>query len=139
GPNGDYYSRLGRTIDVVAISNAQRRINPHLNWIGTVYNAVDVASFPFQNRKDDYVLWLGRFSPDKGAHLAIDAARAIGRRIVLAAKLNEPEERAYFDQAIAPRLASGVEYVGEAYSAMKREPFARAAALAFPIQWEEPF
>lgn len=139
GPNGDYYSRLGRTIDVVAISNAQRRINPHLNWVGTVYNAVDVASFPFESRKDNYVLWLGRFNPDKGAHLAIDAARTIGRRIVLAAKLNEPEEHAYFDQAIRPRLAPDVEYVGEADSTMKRELFSRAAALAFPIQWDEPF
>ncbi|GAA3927780.1 glycosyltransferase family 4 protein [Microbacterium soli] len=139
GPNGDYYATLDRTIDVVAISNAQRRINPRLNWIGTVYNAVDVPSFPFESRKDDYVLWLGRFSPDKGAHLAIDAARAIGRRIVLAAKLNEPEEHSYFDQAIRPRLAPDVEYVGEADSTMKRELFRRAAALAFPIQWEEPF
>jgi len=139
GPNGDYYARLGRTIDIVAISDAQRRLNPDLNWVGTVHNAVDVASFPFVERKDEYVLWLGRFSPDKGAHLAIDAARAIGRHIVLAAKLNEPEERRYFEEAVAPRLGPDAEYVGEADSELKRELFGRAAALAFPIQWEEPF
>ena len=139
GANGDYFARLGRTVDVVAISDAQRRLHPGLNWVGTVHNAVEVASFPYVERKDDYVLWLGRFNPDKGAHLAIDAARRIGRRVVLAAKLNEPEERAYFEQAIVPRLGRDVEYVGEADATAKRELFGRAAALAFPIQWEEPF
>jgi glycosyltransferase involved in cell wall biosynthesis len=89
--------------------------------------------------KDDYVLWIGRFNPDKGVHLAIDAARAIGRRIVLAGKLNEPEEHAYFEEAVRPRLGPGVEYVGEADAVLKRELFGRAAVLAFPIQWEEPF
>ena len=139
GPNGDYFARLGSTVGVVAISNAQRRLNPDLNWVGTVYNAVDVASFPFVEHKDDYVLWMGRFSPDTGAHLAIDAARTVGRRIVLAAKLYEPEERSYFDQVITPRLGPDVEYLGEADGDLKRELFSRAAVLAFPIQWEEPF
>jgi glycosyltransferase involved in cell wall biosynthesis len=139
GPNGDYVERLGATVDVVAISDAQRRLNPRLNWVGMVHNGIDVASFPFRDRKDDYVLWLGRFSPDKGAHLAIDAARAVGRRIVLAGKLNEPEEHAYFQEAVAPRLGPDAEYVGEADATLKRELFAGAACLAFPIQWEEPF
>ena len=139
GPNGDYVELLGRTVDVVAISEAQRRLNPRLNWVGTVHNGVDVASFPYVEHKDDYVLWLGRFSPDKGAHLAIDAARAAGRRIVLAGKLNEPEEKAYFAEVVQPRLGSGAEYVGEADATVKRELFSRAAVLAFPIQWEEPF
>jgi glycosyltransferase involved in cell wall biosynthesis len=143
GPNGHYFEALGDSVDIVAISAAQQRLNPRLNWAGAVHNGIDVASFPFVEQKDEYVLWLGRFSPDKGAHLAIDAARAVGRRIVLAGKLNEPEERTYFDQAVRPRLGrrGGVEaeYVGEADAALKRELFSRAACLAFPIQWEEPF
>jgi len=139
GEAGDYHERLGASIDVVAISDAQRRLNPRLNWVGTVHNAVDVASFPLRTHKDDYVLWLGRFSPDKGAHLAVDAARKAGRRIVLAGKLNEPEERRYFEEAVRPRLGRGVEYVGEADAATKRTLLAGARALVFPIQWEEPF
>jgi glycosyltransferase involved in cell wall biosynthesis len=136
---GDYVHHLGRTVDVVAISHAQRTLRPGLNWAGTVHNAVDVSSFPFRERKDDYVLWIGRFNPKKGTHLAIDAARAVGRRVVLAGKLNEPLEREYFDSAIAPRLGPDVEYVGEADAATKRELYAGATCLAFPISWEEPF
>jgi glycosyltransferase involved in cell wall biosynthesis len=139
GANGDYFEHLGRSVHVVGISEAQRRLNPRLHWAGVVHNAIDVASFPLVERKDDFVLWLGRFSPDKGAHLAIDAARKVGRRIVLAGKRNEPEEKAYFREAIAPRLGPDVTYVGEADAALKRELFGKAACLAFPIQWEEPF
>jgi glycosyltransferase involved in cell wall biosynthesis len=139
GGNGDYHRRLGSTIDLVAISDAQRRLNPELNWVATVPNAIDVPTFPFVERKDDHVLWLGRFSPDKGAHLAIDAARAIGRRIVLAGKLNEPDEVDYFEQAVRPRLGRHAEYVGQADAHLKRDLLSRAACLAFPIQWDEPF
>ncbi len=139
GENGDYLARLGRTVDLVAISDAQRRLAPHLNWVGTVHNAIDVSSFPYRESKDPELLWIGRFSPDKGAHLAIDAARAAGRRILLAGKLNEAPEHEYFEREIRPRLGAGVEYVGEADAQLKRELFSRAACLVFPIQWEEPF
>ena len=139
GDNGDYFRRLGDRIDLVAISAAQRRLAPGLNWVGTVHNAIDVASFPYRGQKDRDVLWIGRFSPDKGAHLAIDAARAAGRRILLAGKLNEDAEHEYFDAEVRPRLGTDAEYVGEADAQLKRELFARAACLVFPIQWEEPF
>jgi glycosyltransferase involved in cell wall biosynthesis len=139
GEMGEYYRWLGTSIDVVAISDAQQRSNPAVNWVGRVHNAIDVASFPFRSTKDDYVLWLGRFNADKGPHLAIDAARRAGVKIVLAGKLNEPPERAFFEAEIAPRLGPGVEYVGEADAALKRELFSRARCLAFPLQWDEPF
>jgi len=139
GENADYFARLGDAVDLVAISEAQRRQRPELNWTGVVHNAIDVASFPYREQKDGFVLWIGRFSPDKGAHLAIDAARAAGRRIVLAGKLNEPEERAYFEREVRPRLGDGADYLGEASAIAKRELFAGASCLVFPIQWEEPF
>ena len=139
GELGSYYAALGDSVDMVAISDAQRSLNPHLNWVGTVHNAIDVASFPYRERKDDYVLWLGRFCDQKGAHLAIDAARAAGLPIVLAGKCSEPAERGYFEREITPRLGPSVRYVGEADAAQKRQLLSRARALAFPVQWEEPF
>lgn len=139
GEDGLYFEKLGSSVDIVAISDAQRRLNPSLNWVGTVHNAIDVSSFPYRVEKDDYVLWLGRFSPQKAPDLAIEAARAAGRRIVLAGKLNEAAERRYFEERVAPLLGPGTEYVGEADAALKRELLSGAQALVFPIQWEEPF
>lgn len=139
GEPGDYLAALGQSVDVVAISSAQRRLRPDVNWLTTVYNGIDVASFPVGRGDGGYVLFLGRFSADKGAHLAIDAARATGRRLVLAGKVNEPPEKDYFADAVAPRLGRGVEYVGEADAATKRELLGGAEALLFPVCWDEPF
>ncbi|MEV7009884.1 glycosyltransferase family 4 protein [Streptosporangium sp. NPDC051022] len=139
GELGEYYRTLGVAVSVVGISESQRRIAPDLNWAGVIHNAVETASFPFREHKDDWVLWLGRFNEDKGAHLAIDVARAAGRRILLAGKLTEPLEHAYFERKIKPRLGPDAEYLGEADTARKRELLAAARCLLFPILWEEPF
>lgn len=139
GLSGEYYERLEDAVSAIAISRSQRRRNPRINWVATVHNAVDVSSFDALATKDDYVLWLGRFSPDKAPELAIKAARSRGRRIVLAGKCTEPPEKAYFERVVRPLLGNDVEYVGEADAALKRELLARAAVLAFPIQWDEPF
>ncbi|MFF3439961.1 glycosyltransferase family 4 protein [Streptosporangium sp. NPDC002721] len=139
GEYGEYYRVLGGAVSMVAISEAQRRVAPDLNWAGVVHNAVDVTAFPFRERKEDWALWLGRFNEDKGAHLAIDAARAAGRRILLAGKLTEKIEYDYFDEYVRPRLGPDAEYVGEAGTARKHELLGAARCLIFPIVWEEPF
>jgi glycosyltransferase involved in cell wall biosynthesis len=136
---GVYYRELGDSISLVAISEAQRRAAPDLNWVATVPNGIDVDSFPYREDKQDWMLFLGRFSPDKGAHLAIDAARAAGRQIRLAGKVNEPAEEEYFEREIRPRLGDDATFLGETDAEGKRELYANAACLLFPVQWEEPF
>jgi glycosyltransferase involved in cell wall biosynthesis len=139
GEHGEIMARLGDTVQVVALSEAQRVERPDLNWVATVYNAINVDAFPYTQHKDDFVLWMGRFSPDKGPELAIDAARAANLPIVVAGKCSEPSEQVFFDTEIAPRLGKGVTFVGEVDGKAKGELCARARALVFPIQWEEPF
>ncbi len=135
----DVYRPLGVDISLVAISENQRSSAADLNWVGTVHNAIDVSSFPFRDRKDDYVLFLGRFHETKGPHLAIDAARAAGVRILLAGKCAEPPEQEFFEAEIAPRLGPDAVYVGDADSTEKRKLLAGARCLVFPIMWDEPF
>jgi glycosyltransferase involved in cell wall biosynthesis len=139
GEPGEFYRQLGATVSLVAISAAQRRAAPDLAWRGTVHNAIDATSFPYRAGKEEWVLFLGRLHPDKGVHLAIDAARAAGLPIVVAGKCSEPGELEYYRTFIEPRLGPDVTIFGIADAAAKRELLARAAALVFPIQWEEPF
>lgn len=139
GEYGRYLEALGETVHLVAISDAQRRSAPQLNWVARVHNGLDVRSFPVGAGADGYLLFLGRICQDKGAHLAIDAARAAGWPIVLAGKVSEPAEREYFEEAVRPRLGPGVTYVGEADASLKRELYGAAAAVLFPVCWDEPF
>ena len=135
----EYYRHVGGHTALVAISGAQRTMGPGLRWAGTVHNAIPVAEYPFQVDKDDYCLFLGRMNPEKAPDLAIRAARAAGRRIVVAAKCSEPAERRYFDERVRPLLGPDVEWFGEANTAEKKALLARAHCLVFPIQWDEPF
>ncbi len=64
----EIYRPLGSTVSLVAVSDAQRQRAPDLNWVGTVHNGIDVDSFPYRADKDDYVLFLGRFHPQKAPH-----------------------------------------------------------------------
>jgi glycosyltransferase involved in cell wall biosynthesis len=136
-----YYRALSANNDanLVAISESQRSLAPDVHWVGTVYNALKAADYPFRRDKDDFVLFMGRMSPDKGAHLAIDAARSAGRRIVLAGKIKEEIEHTYFEAEVKPRLGGDAEFIGEANMTAKKELYASAHCLVFPIRWDEPF
>jgi glycosyltransferase involved in cell wall biosynthesis len=113
---------------------------PQARFAGVVHNSIDVDSFPFETQKDDYALFLGRFAPEKAPHLAIEAARLAGIRLVLAGKVGMPEEREYFEALVKPHIdGRDVQFLGEADGATKRELYRRARCVLVPIQWEEPF
>jgi glycosyltransferase involved in cell wall biosynthesis len=139
GELGDCYRRLGGRVALVAISDAQRRAAADLPWVATVHNGIDVDTYPFILDKEGFVLFLGRFGPEKGAHLAIDAARQAGRPILLAGTCSEPAERAYFLAEISPRMGQDVWLFGEAGTVAKRDLLSRARCLVFPACRQEPF
>ncbi|OBA95879.1 glycosyltransferase [Mycolicibacterium fortuitum] len=134
-----YYRELGTDVGLIAISDRQRELAPDLNWVGRVHNALRISDWPFRSDKGDYALFLGRYAPYKGAHLALDAAHAAGVPLVLAGKCDEPAERAYFDEYVRPRLTDTDHVFGQADAVSKRKLLAGARCLLFPVQWEEPF
>ncbi len=125
------------------ISRTQSRSTPCLpkaTYGGVVHNGIDVESFPFQAEKSDYALFLGRFAPAKGPHLAIEAARRAGLRLVLAGKIALAEEHEYFEAMVRPHVdGKHVEFVGEADAKTKRDLYRDARCFLAPIQWDEPF
>jgi glycosyltransferase involved in cell wall biosynthesis len=142
GPIEDTTAELYKSVDgvsLVAISESQRSSRPSLPWVATVHNGIAVETYPFTRDKDDFLLFLGRMHPTKGAHVAIEIARAAGIDIVLAAKCSEPSEQEYFERFVEPLLGSDARFIGTADAHEKRDLLRRARALLFPIDWEEPF
>lgn len=135
---GRIYRVLPPKVAVIAISHDQA--SAHDGPIAAViHHGVDVESYIDDADVGDHLLFLGRMTPDKAPHLAIEVARRAGRRLVIAAKMREPTEHAYFAHVVRPLLGDDVEYVGEAGPIEKRELLASAVALVNPIQWSEPF
>ena len=125
---------------LISISMNQRKPKPDLPWIGNCPNALDLSMFPFRRKPGgDYLVFLGRMSPDKGAHRALAVALETGIPLKIAAKCREPLEIRYFDEFIRPHLGGSIEYVGEVGHADKVELLMGARALISPIDWEEPF
>jgi glycosyltransferase involved in cell wall biosynthesis len=135
-----FYARHGHKAALVAISRAQlASAPPGLGALDVIPNPIDVASWPMRERKDDYLLWIGRMTADKGPHRAIAAARAAGVPLVMAGVI-QPGQQAYFDREVAPHIdGERVCFLGEVGGSVKHDLFAGARALLMPIRWAEPF
>lgn len=133
------YEFLAQRLHFVSISTSQQAGLPHLNYAGTVYNGIPVEEYPFRAEKDDYLLFVGRMSAEKGPHLAIETARRVGRRLVMAVKMMEAPEFEFFEKEVAPLLGDDVEMLGEVTNEQKVELYAGARCTLMPIQWPEPF
>ncbi|MEA2179563.1 MAG: hypothetical protein QOG77_2860 [Solirubrobacteraceae bacterium] len=135
-----YYGVQGAKGALVCISHAQARSAPDgANVAAVVHNPIDVESWPVGYQKQDYLLWLGRFVPEKGPHRAIRVARLAGRPLVLAGTVQPRFER-FFATEVEPHIdGETVRYVGEVGGERKQRLFADAFAFLMPIRWPEPF
>ncbi len=127
-------------VRLISISENQRRPMPDLPWAATIPNAIDLDLYPCKPHRGEYLLFLGRFSPDKGAHRAIAVAMELGLPLKMAGKNRELKERQYFAEFVEPHVGhAGIEYLGEVTHGEKVELLQDARATLFPIEWEEPF
>jgi glycosyltransferase involved in cell wall biosynthesis len=131
------YGRMSRSAIIVAASQAQ--VVPGVPVARVIHHGLDPAPFPVGRGDGGYLLFLGKMTPEKGAHRALEAAFKAGQRLILAGKVREPAERWYFERYVAPYLNDRLRFVGEVTQEEKRELLAGARALLFPIRWNEPF
>src|SRR3989454_3824674 len=119
----------------VAISNEQARLLSGLNIVGTVLHGIVTDAFTFREKPDDYLLFLGRFTDGKGVLQAIEIAKRVGMRLILAAAEDD-----YYREKVAPHVDGRyIEYYGEADFAAKVKLYGGARALVYPVQAREPF
>jgi glycosyltransferase involved in cell wall biosynthesis len=127
---------------VVAISRAQ--VAGAASRLGrefpVIYNGVDFSAYDPSLEPGKYLAFLGRMSPEKNPLGAIRIAAAAGMPIVLAGRPQNAGEEAYFRNAVQPLIdGRKVRWVGLVNHPQKVELLRNAAALVFPIQWDEPF
>lgn len=109
----------------------------------TVYNTINFDNYKPVNQfnTDAPLMFLGRLDKIKGVHLAIQAAKASGQKLLLAGNISHtPDNYQYFKTEIEPHIdGDSVKYIGELNDADKNKHLGQAKALLFPIQWDEPF
>ncbi|HZR93224.1 MAG TPA: glycosyltransferase family 4 protein [Gaiellaceae bacterium] len=132
-------ARVAPQVGLISISLNQRKPRPNLPWVANCPNALDFSLYPVKPHRGDYLLFLGRMSPQKGCHRAIDVAISAGLPLKIAGKRREREEEEYFDAYVRPFLSDQIEYLGEVTHGEKVELLQDARATLFPIEWEEPF
>ena len=135
-----HFYRAHTEFAAVSISHAQRKPLPSLNWVATVHHGLPLQLLPFTaTPKGNYLAFLGRISPEKGPHVAIEIACRANLPLRIAAKVDNAD-RPYFEQVIRPLLAHPlIQFVGEITEAQKGDFLGNAHALLFPIDWPEPF
>jgi glycosyltransferase involved in cell wall biosynthesis len=133
------YRRISGRVPVIAISQHQASTATGVEVARVIHHGIDVERFPVGDGDGGYLLFLGRMHPDKGAHRAIEVARATGMRLRLAGKRHDAEERRFVEEFIVPQLGGGIDYLGEVDDAEKISLLRGAAALLNPIRWPEPF
>lgn len=139
-----YIQEWGANIPLVAISESARAQQPFkLNFAGVVHNGIAMQNYRLRSKqRKDYFVWLGRFVPEKGAHLAIEAARKAQVPLILAGVRDrrDKEAMAYFHEQVEPYIDNDrIRFQGPVSMKQKIALLSKAKALLNPIEWEEPF
>ena len=138
-----FFGTLSRP-NLVSISRSQAELAKGLHFAGTVYNGLSMQEYPWSASHDGYLIFVGRIDMQKGVHFAMDAAIALRKKLLIAAKLDEsiPHIKRYFDEYIEPRLRAHpklLEWIGEVEERERNELLSRAECLLHAVTWPEPF
>lgn len=128
-----------RHLPFVSISNFERKFLPTLNYVGTVYNGIDLDTFKFKPMAGKYLVNTGRIHPTKGVHNAVKLALAVKVPLYLAGPI-EKEAEDYFKKEISPYIdGRRVIYLGNLSHTKLSSLVGNALAFVGMIEWEEPF
>lgn len=140
--NRKVYEAVANKVHLVAISEAQLKPVSQLRVADVIYNGLPMEDYPYSDSHNGYLLFVGRISPEKGVHHAIEVAQYLNMPLIIAAKLetNHEPDVEYFKQYVEPRLdGDRVKWIGEVDSNERNELMSHAKCFLHPVSFREPF
>jgi len=128
------YREYNGHVHYVSISHADRA--KELDYLATVHHGIALEKFPLTQKDEGYLLFFGRIHPDKGCAEAIEVARRLRRRLVIAGII---QDESYFAEKVQPHLGEWVSFIGPVGSDRRAETLGGAVALLHLINFDEPF
>lgn len=129
------YKKYNNSNYYVAISEADK--NPELDYVATIHHGIDMRQFSLQKSPGDYLLFFGRIHHDKGTKEAIEIARRVSMKLVIAGIIQDAE---YFKKEVEPHIdGESVVFLGPADPVRRDKLLGGAYALLHTINFEEPF
>lgn len=133
-----YFERR-RGLFYVSISENQQEPFPDLQYVGVAYNGLDPSEFPFVEKPDDYLCFIGRLDGEKNPHIAIELAIRLGMKIKFGGKIDF-QGKDYFEEKVKPYLDHPlVEFLGELGMKEKIKLISNAKCNLHPTNFREPF
>lgn len=127
----------------VSISYSQRKPFPDLNYVGNIYHGIQPNDYPVPRQPENYLIFVGRISRQKNPHLAIQAAKRLGKKLIIIGKYKDSSlEHDYYKNIFLPCLkenARHVEWIGELGSDELYSVMNKAIASLHPVAFREPF
>lgn len=129
------YRKYNARSHYVAISESDK--SPELDYIATIHHGIDVSQFPFSGTGGQYLLFFGRIHPEKGVREAIEVARRVGIKLVIAGIIQDHD---YYATQVQPFIdGTTVQYLGSVGPDRRAEVLGGALALLHLISFDEPF
>jgi glycosyltransferase involved in cell wall biosynthesis len=132
------FRQIARHCAVVAISHDQASRAGAVPIAAVINHGIDLDAYRPGRGQGDFLVFVGRMSPEKGVASAVRIAHAAGRPLRIVSKMREPEEHDYFRSFVRPLLGQD-ETVEELGLEERARLVGEAAALLNPIAWPEPF
>ncbi len=126
----------------VAISEDHKRSMENLGVpvLDVVYNGIDHERYEFNDKPEDYLLYLSRLNREKGVLTAVEVAKAAGKKLIIAGNSAGNAEWSFFMHELQPLLnGDGISFRGQVNFEEKVALLKNASALLFPIDRREPF
>lgn len=146
------FSLFDKEVHLVSISEAHKNLFKHAAISDVVHNGIDTQLYAYQEKKDDYLLWLGRLSAaknddgsyqdPKGVRWAIELAEKTDSKLLLSGNV---EDMKFYHQDVEPHLSDNIKWIGPVtneLSLTKPEVvklMQNARAFLMTINWYEPF